>query len=70
MLESKLAKSSQRQNLDEGVDNSVPYPEAPEVEHGNLRQEHYRGARDPEQAAKRPTRDSTTPYRGTVPYDR
>ena len=35
------------------VDHSVPYPEAPEVDHGDLRQEHYRGARDPEQAPKR-----------------
>lgn len=26
------------------------YPEAPEVEHGNPKQEHYRGARDPELA--------------------
>jgi hypothetical protein len=29
-------------------DHSVPYPLAPEVEHGNVNQEHYRGARDPE----------------------
>lgn len=29
-------------------DHSVPYPEAPAVDHGNLNQEHYRGARDPE----------------------
>jgi len=48
------------------VDNSVPYPEAPEVDHNDPKQEHYRGARDPEKALKRPNRDYSTserPYR-------
>jgi hypothetical protein len=31
-------------------DHSVPYPSAPPVDHGDERQEHYSGARDPEQA--------------------
>lgn len=31
-------------------DHSVPYPEAPEVDHNDESQEHYRGARDPELA--------------------
>ena len=34
------------------TDHSVPYPEAPEVNHGDAKQEHYRGARDPEQDPK------------------
>lgn len=41
------------------VDHSVPYPEAPPVEHGNKNQEHYRGARDPELAKS--TRESRPP---------
>jgi len=34
------------------TDHSIPYPEAPEVNHGDPKQEHYRGARDPEQDPK------------------
>jgi hypothetical protein len=46
--------ASQRPSVDDdAIDNSVPYPEAPEVDHGDLTQEHYRGARDPERAPKR-----------------
>lgn len=33
-----------------GFDHSVPYPEAPPVDHSDPDQEHYIGAKDPEQA--------------------
>ena len=36
------------------VDNSVPYPEAPPVNHDDDSQEHYKGAKDPEQRSKKP----------------
>lgn len=45
------------------VDNSVPYPEAPAVDHDDLRQEHYRGARDPE-LAKKTVRPKFNPWDG------
>jgi hypothetical protein len=36
----------------EAFDHSKPYPEAPEVDHDDEDQEHYRGARDPELATR------------------
>jgi len=41
------------------VDNSMPYPEAPEVDHNDSHQEHYRGIRNPELIKK----ESRLPYR-------
>ena len=45
-------------------DHSVPYPEAPEVDHGNPNQEHYRGARDPELAKDQRLPFPNLPWRG------
>lgn len=35
-----------------GFDHTVPYPAAPAVDHNDMSQEHYSGARDPELAKK------------------
>jgi hypothetical protein len=42
-----MAIEKERPELVTSVDNSVPYPEAPEVDYDNPKQEHFRGVRDP-----------------------